>query len=59
MLDKIMKGGITQWTSVKIYNDKFNKALGLTTLTGADISMLHAYMTGLKAAVRNTTIAPL
>ena len=59
MLDKIMKGNIVQRTSVKIYNDKFNEALGLTTLTGADISMLRAYMTGLKPTVRNTAIAPL
>ena len=54
-----MKGAITQRTSVKIYNDKFNEALGLNTLTGADISMLHTYMTNLKPAVHNTAIAPL
>ena len=58
MLDKIMKGTITQQTSVKIYNDEFNEALGLTMLTGTDISMLRTYMTGLKPTVCNTAIAP-
>src|SRR5258706_11984208 len=56
-LDQIMKGGITQHTSVKKYNDEFNEALALTTLTGADVAILHAYTTGLKPAVHNTSIA--
>ncbi len=52
-----MKGGITQHTSVKKYNDEFNEALALTTLTGTDVAILRAYTTGLKPAVRNTSIA--
>ena len=43
--------------SVKKYNNEFNKALALTTLTGADVAILRAYTTGLKPAVRNTSIA--
>ena len=58
-LDRIMKGAITQRTSVKIYNDLFNEAVGLTTLTGADTAILCAYTTGLKPMVRNLAIAPL
>src|SRR5258706_12787452 len=56
-LDWIMKGGIVQHTSVKKSNDEFNKSLALTTLTGADVAILHAYTTGLKPAIRNTSIA--
>src|SRR5258706_1754252 len=56
-LDRIMKGGIVQHTSVKKYNDEFNEALTLTTLTGADVAILRAYTTGLKPAVRNPSIA--
>ena len=58
-LDRIMQGKITQRTLVKIYNDLFNKALGMTTLTGADAAILRAYTTGLKPMVRNLAIAPL
>ena len=58
-LDRIMKGAITQRTSVKIYNDLFNEAVGLTTLTGANTAILRAYTTGLKPMVRNLSIAPL
>ena len=54
-----MQGKITQHTSVKIYNDLFNEALGMTTLTGADATILRAYTTGLKPMVRNLAIAPL
>ena len=58
-LDRIMQGKITQRTLVKIYNDLFNEALGMTMLTGADTAILHAYTTGLKPMVRNLAIAPL
>ena len=58
-LNRIMQGKITQRTSVKIYNDLFNEALGMTTLTGADAAILRAYTTGLKPMVRNLAIAPL
>ena len=50
-LDRIMQGKITQCTSVKIYNDLFNEALGMTTLTGADAAILRAYTMGLKPMV--------
>ncbi len=52
-----MKGGIVQHTSVKKYNNEFNEALTLTTLTGANVAILHAYTTGLKPTIRNTSIA--
>ena len=58
-LDRIMQGKITQHTLVKIYNDLFNEALGMTTLTGANAAILRAYTTGLKPMVRNLAIAPL
>ena len=58
-LDRIMQGKITQCTSVKIYNDLFNEALGMTTLTRADAAILRAYTTGLKPMVRNLAITPL
>ena len=58
-LDHIMQGKITQHTLVKIYNNLFNEALGVTTLTGADAAILHVYTTGLKPMVWNLTITPL
>ena len=54
-----MQGKITQRTLVKIYNDLFNEALGMTTLTRADAAILRTYTTGLKPMVRNFAIAPL
>ena len=54
-----MQGKITQCTLVKIYNDLFNEALGMTTLTRANATILHAYTTGLKPMVQNLAIAPL
>ena len=50
-LNRIMQGKITQCMSVKIYNNLFNEALGMTTLTGADTAILCAYTTGLKPMV--------
>ena len=58
-LNRIMQGKITQHMSVKIYNDLFNEALGMTTLTGANAAILRAYTTGLKPMVRNLAITPL
>ena len=58
-LNHIMQGKITQCTLVKIYNDPFNKALGMMTLTGADTAILCTYTTGLKPMVWNLAIAPL
>ena len=54
-----MQGKITQRTLVKIYNDLFNEALGMTTLTGADAAILHTYTTRLKPMVRNLAITLL
>ena len=54
-----MQGKITQCMLVKIYNNLFNKALGMTTLMGADAAILHVYTTGLKPMVQNLAIAPL
>ena len=54
-----MQGKITQRTLVKIYNDLFNEALGMTTLTGADAAILHTYTMRLKPMVRNLAITLL
>ena len=58
-LDRILKGHITQRTSVKIYNDQFNEALSLTTQTGTDAAILRSYETGLKPTVRNAAAVAL
>ena len=58
-LDKILKGHITQRTSVKTYNDQFNEALSLTTQTGTDAAILRSYETGLKPTVRNAAAVAL
>src|SRR5882757_2457122 len=58
-LDRILKGQIIQRTSVKAYNDQFNKALSLTMETGANAAILRSYETGLKANVRIAAIGAL
>jgi len=57
-LDKIMRGLIIQKTSVKIYNNQFNEAMGLAGLTGANTAIDHAYVIGLKGPVHQAAIAP-
>ncbi len=58
-LDKILKGQIIQRTSVKNYNDQFNEALSLTTLTGKDASILRSYEAGLKPTIRKAATVAL
>ena len=57
-MDKIMRGLIIQKTSVKIYNDQFNEAMGLAGLTGANTAIDCAYVIGLKGPIRQAAIAP-
>jgi len=51
-MDRLMSHGITQKTSVKVYNDLFNKTLVLANQTGANALIRRAYETGLKDPVR-------
>ena len=58
-LDRIMSGQIRQVTSVKRYNDAFNKALGLTAEDATNAFVMRAYEAGLKGDVLNAAISPL
>lgn len=58
-MDKMMKGTITQRTSVKIYNDLFNETLALSGMADNNVMVVRAYTTGLKPVIRAAAIAPL
>jgi hypothetical protein len=58
-LDTIMRGRITQKTSVKLYNDLFNETMNLSGENGINKAILHAYMTGLKPSVNVAAVAVL
>jgi len=51
-MDRLMSHGITQKTSVKVYNDLFNETLMLANQTSANALIRRAYETGLKDPVR-------
>jgi len=55
-MDRLMHRGITQKTSVKIYNDQFNEALVLANQTGATLAFHRAYENGLKEPVINALV---
>ena len=54
-----MSGQIHQITSVKKYNNAFNKALGLTAKETTNAFVMQAYEAGLKGDILNATIGPL
>jgi hypothetical protein len=58
-MDKILKGVVSQTTSVTVYNNQFNELLGLTGLDGANPAIVRAYIYGLKPAVRTAAVGPL
>jgi len=52
VMDRLMSHSVTQKTSVKVYNDLFNKTLVLANQTGANALIRCTYETGLKDPVR-------
>jgi hypothetical protein len=58
-MDHLMSGTIIQKTSVKKYNDYFNKVLNLINETGTNAAIVQQYINGLKSDIHTTTITHL